>query len=339
MGFFTKLKKYAKVRTHAGFLLVGILFIVISTVIIFAPKGERLTAEATIQDIVSYQDFDEVQQKTIISFTDAEGKYHEGLEFVYNTGMKIGDTVEIEYLVDDPECISSVGGDYIPYIILAVGAICAVVSLILLIKAIKTPSDDMNDFDKVDKSEIDESKLEEIRNNDEPLVEYYFHYTGKLNQSYIMETHGRQPIYEAVCDKVGVVKPYEVTFVNHLTGSSVSRKVTHTLTQSTGVGNNISITDSSSFKIDGVDNWDYLGKLGYSLEPHIEGLKINCDLLHYGIKVARIESAGANILKDGATNPLGDKLPGKGLYKVSCKTSDVEGAFMACFSLARVDFF
>ena len=174
-------------------------------------------------------------------------------------------------------------------------------------------------------------------------MNYYFHWTGKMNQSYVLETLERKPVFEAICDHIGVFTPYRYTFVNHITGNSEEHKVSHTVTTSSGNGIgdiSFSTITSSKFKIDGVDIWEIIkNNYGYSLQPKRDGLKINYDILKDGAPIAYLEAAGTNILKDGANSKLGDKLPGRGLFKVSCEEADVEGVFNVCFCLARVESF
>lgn len=337
MNILSKLRKYAKIRTLIGLFLIGVLFLVIGTFALKAPKGEKLTAEATIDRIVEERFGDETNYTVYLSFTDANGVRHEDLEYgAYSSGMEEGGTVTIEYEAENPEAISTPDGEFIPYIILAVGAIALIASVILGIKAVKTSADDFNELDRV---KADPQQAEAIKNSNEPMSEYYFHFTGKMNQSYIMETPQRTPVFEAICDKIGVVSDYEYTFKNHQTGVSRPCKVSHTLTQSNGIGMGFSIATASAFKIEGKRNWDYLGELGYSIEPGIRGIKLNFDLYHYGVKVGNLEAAGVNILSDDKQYRLGDAIPGKGLYKVTCRPSDIEGAFFACFSAARTELF
>lgn len=181
----------------------------------------------------------------------------------------------------------------------------------------------------------------QAQNEYETMRDYYFHWTGKLNQSYVLETPAREAVYEAICDHIGVLRPYRYTFINRKTGTSRQHKVSHTVTTGSGNGmedSSFFIVESSRFKIDDVDNWEYLNSLGYSVEPKRSGIRLNFDVLHHGVPVAFLEAAGVNILKDGAKNPLGDKLPGTGLYKVSCMDADLEAVFMACFCVSRVEF-
>ena len=205
----------------------------------------------------------------------------------------------------------------------------------------KKKLDKNSPFSSAEKA-VDPSAAERIRNDSSPVNNYYFHWTGKLNQSYILETPEREAVYEAICDHIGVVTQYKFTFANRMTGESHEHKVSHTVTTRYGdsSGNmSFSVVSASKFKIDGINNWDYLDKLGYSIKPKRSGIKLNFDVLHYGVPVAYLEAAGVNILKDDSKSVLGDKLPGTGLYKVSCRESDLEGVFMACFCAARVEFF
>lgn len=340
MNFLSKLRKYAKIRTVIGLFLVGALFLVLGTLAVRAPKTEKLTAEATIDRIVEERFGDETTHTLYISYTDANGERHENVEFgAYSSGMEEGGIVTIEYEKENPEAISSPNSGFIPYLILAVGAIALVASILLGIKAVRTSADDLNELNRVDRTKADPRKIDEIRNSNEPTCDYYFHFTGKLNQSYIMETPQRRAVFEAICDKIGVVSDYEYTFKNHQTGATKTCKVSHGVTQRETIGAGFNIATASNFKIDGKNNWDHLGELGYSIEPGIKGIKLNFDLYHYGVLVGRLEAAGTNIISDDKQHLLGDAIPGKGLYKVSCRPSDIEGAFFACFSAARTELF
>lgn len=182
----------------------------------------------------------------------------------------------------------------------------------------------------------------QIRENGEPMSAYYFHWTGKMNQGYILETPEREAVYEAICDHIGVLTPYRYTFADRRTGVCRKHEVSHTVTKRSESGTEhltISVVTSSRFKIDGQDCWAYLSGLGYTVEPKRSGIKLNFDVLHCGVPVAFLEAAGVNILKDNAKNPLGDKLPGPGLFRVSCRDADVEAVFLACFCVSRVEFY
>lgn len=332
------IRKIQKIRFFAGMMLVGLLFCIVGGIVLTLPRSEMIEVDATILSIEEDEDsFDDVSYRVLVSYTDADGVFHENIEYPgYNSGMKVGKTVTVAYSADDPEALSSPGGELIPIVILAVGVVCVLVGLCFLIRTIRHGKADQ--LKSVDPTSADPSVIEEIRNNDEAEEEYYFHWTGKLNQSYVMETPSRTPVYEAICQKVRFFRPTEYRFQDHRTGSSRTHMISHTVTVRYSSGG-FSVPDSSTFKIDGENNWAYLARNGYTLEPRREGIRLNFDLLRYGIPVAVLEAAGTNLLRDDESQrKLGD-LPAPGVYRVRCKESDLEMVFMACFSASRVEFF
>ena len=341
MNIFSTLKKIEKIRFYVILLIVGLIFAGAAGFVLSRPKTELLSAEGVIERIESTLGTDgETQEQVFVTYTDNNGVLHEAVAFPsYSSFMKIGDTVTLCYDPASPERIQSPGGEYIPYVFLAIGVFAFAFALIKIIseaKKVKEPSSE-----NTAKAPAPE-RAKQTLSSDEPTKEYYFHWTGKLNQSYVLETMEREAVYEAICDHIGVFTPYRYTFANRLSGTSTEHKVSHTVTSSYGrdIGNvNISFSDMSSsrFKVDGVNNWDHLSSLGYSIEPERSGIKLNFNILRGGAAVAYLEAAGVNILKDGAESKLGEKLPGTGLFKVSCRESDIEGVFFACFCLSRIE--
>ena len=200
----------------------------------------------------------------------------------------------------------------------------------------KTSLDENNYYDKVDTSSVDPEVIEKIRTSSEPAKDYYFHYCGKLNQSYILETPDRQPVYEFNCDKMAMVGDYVFTFVNHLTGKQQTHNISHTLTTEYG-SDSFSIVDTSYFKIDGQKVWDYIAEMGYSVEPYLDPLAWSFRIRHYGIEVADLKCAGTNILpqyegKEG----LRDVAMSSGLYRVACRDEDVEAVAIIAFAVSRI---
>lgn len=335
------MKKLMKVRFWAGICAVGLLFTILSCVIIAAPKAETIQVEGTIVSISAYRDAGgEEQHEVLVTFTDRSGVKHANIPYPsYSSSMHEGDTVTVLYHADDPESIDSPGSKWIPYVFLAIGVCAAAVSAPKVVKAIKTPAAEMDQMNRVDMRSADPAEVEKLRSSTEPMADYYFHFCGKMNQSYILETTGRTPVFEAICDKIGVATPFTFTFLDHSTGLGTAHQVSHTVTTRYGNGAGFSLPTSSALKIDGKETWDILAENGYSLTHHIDGIKLNFSLMHYGVKVAELTAAGTNILRDDPGSALGDKLPGTGLYKVSCRPSEVPMVFLACFTVSRVEFF
>lgn len=342
MSLATTLRKIEKIRFYISLFIVGVLFTVISLFVLFAPKTEYATANGVIERIEAFATSadDSESYNVYVTFIDGNGTEHKDVLYPsYDSSMKPGDAVEVLYNPKSPDEIQAPGGDFIPYIILAVGIIAIAVSVIKVATAKKSVNKNSPfESDPV----ISNAASATIDNADEPVRDYYFHWTGKMNQSYVLETTAREPACEAICDHMGVLKQSDYTFINRITGKTQEHKISHTVTKGYGDdlgGATIRAVASSDFKIDDVNNWDYLAGLGYSVVPKRTGIKLNFDVLRGGVPVAFLEAAGTNILKDGAKNPLGDKLPSTGLYKVSCKKSDLDGVFMACFCVSRVEFY
>lgn len=197
--------------------------------------------------------------------------------------------------------------------------------------------DDMNSFNKVDIKQATPEQIEQIRTSTSPVKEYYFHYCGKLNQSYILETPEREPIFEINCEKMGMVNDYVFTFKNCLTGEEETRNISHTITTSYG-SDDFQLVDKSYFNIDGENIWQFIGNMGYSAEPYLDPVAWSFKLKHYGIEVGDIKCAGTNILPQyEGKGGLRDVAMSSGLYRVYCRQEDIEAAAILAFTAHRIE--
>ena len=204
-------------------------------------------------------------------------------------------------------------------------------------KVFTTSLREENFLDKVDTASVDPQVVEEIRKSDSPVIDCYFHFCGKLNQSHILETTDRKPVVEINCDKIGLVNDFIFTFRNHLTGEESSHNISHTVTTSYG-SESFSVVDKSYFNIDGKNIWEYIGEMGYSIDPYLDPVIFSYKIRHYGVEVADLKAAGTNILpqyegKEG----LRDVAMGGGLFKVSCREEDAFAVALIAFSVSRVE--
>ncbi|MCQ2461991.1 MAG: DUF3592 domain-containing protein [Clostridia bacterium] len=342
MELFNKIRKYSNVRFWFGFAAASIFIVVFSIVAIAAPKGEVELTTGTISDII--EEYDAINNATdyhVIITYSAAGKKYENAEYgSYSYGMKIGDTVEVEYSVEDPTIINAPGSEYIPFVTLIVGAAALIFSIISAKKAIKRSSEDYNEYDRVDLTKIDPAVADEIRSSTEPKNNYFFHFTGKMNQSYALEDENHRMIYEAKLRQFTLIKDSTYEFINHITGASEEMKIGHTVSQSISNGNfGFKVPISSAFKVNGVSNWDYLAEKGFGFQFSMNGIKPCFNVKRYGVDVAYIETTGADVFGEKETkNPL-YKLPVNGFFRVECRDSDLDGVFMTCFSIARAVFY
>ncbi|MCQ2435986.1 MAG: DUF3592 domain-containing protein [Clostridia bacterium] len=332
------INKIAKIRFFAGLIIVGIIFAVIGGYITVKQSEDWTAVTATIESVSSGINSDgERVYSAVISYTDADGTVHTISDWSVSSDARQGDGIEIEYNPANPDQVRSTGTGFISVIIFVVGIAIVVIGIIKAIGALKTPASEMNRFDRTSQSadNVTQSMIDEVADSTEERHDYLFHYTGKLNQSYILKTaEDKTPVYEAVCDKMAVIGASDYTFVNHVTCHRKQLKIGHTTETSYGNGNLSMITDSY-FKIDGQICWDVLGNMGYSVEPYLEKFNIAVDVKKYGIKVAHFEQAGSNVVSEKQTK-LGEVLKSPGIYKVNCRESDIEGVFLACFCFSRI---
>jgi len=332
------IRKYKQLTFFFGLVIVGVIFIIAGVISLLQPKVEGIEVEATIVDIIKEEmgtnadGYTEFSYTVYVDYTDKDGNTHSRIEYpTHEDDMVVGNKITVEYDPSNPDIIILDNSLLLNIIFIVVGLSAVILSIVKILNVIKKK--DINEFDKVEMNNISASKIESVKNNNEKEKEYYFHFTGKLNQSYILETMDRKPIYEARCDKVGIVSKSKFTFINHLTGKETEHLVSHVISESFE-----SFVTSSKFKIDDVNVWDILGKEGYSLDPHFNGLKSYFDILHYGVKVAKIELAGTKAYKEEARKIFGD-IPLQGMFKVYSKDSDIDMVFLCAFILSKIDLF
>ena len=335
-------RKFFTIKNAIGFMLIGLAFVVFGIFALSAPRDEYLQTEATIVNIEEYyEDFGSDRQLMNRVYIDYEvdGVKYENVEFnAYDSSMKVGGTVTIEYSPEDPTVIQSTGDGWMLYIFILVGAIAFVGGVISLVRSIRLKTKDMNEYDKVDMSKAAPEEVERIQNNDEPRESYFFHYAGKMNQSYVLEDKDGRAVYEAKLIKFNALKPCPYDFINHLTLHTERKELGKTVSKSIGTsGFGYSVPISAAFTVDGVSNWDYLASKGYGFE-FIGDLLVPCfNVKHYGVSVAKIETTGTNTLR-GKDSIIG-KLPVNGLFNVECGSSELDGVFMTCLSISRAIFY
>ena len=332
------IRKYNQITFFIGLFIVGVLFAIFGTISLFEPKIEGIEVKANIVDIIkenmgtNADGYTEFSYTVYVDYVDTNGIEHNRVEYpVHEDDMVVGKTIMVKYDPNNPDKIVMDNSLILNIVLIVVGFGAAILSIVKIISVVKKKN--INEFNRVDMSTVTKEKIDSVKNNNEAEKEYYFHYTGLSNQSYILETMERQPIYEARCDKVGIVSNYKFTFINHLTGKETEHQVSHVISSSFD-----SFVTSSKFKVDNVNVWDILGNEGYSLDPHFNGLKSYFDICRYGEKVAKIELAGTKAYKDTASQIFGD-IPIKGMFKVYAKDSDIDMVFLCAFILSKVDLF
>lgn len=328
-------KKLLRARFFLGLFVVGIVFVIGG--IMFMNRKQTTGTETTATITQIKEDYDSATEGYIytvyVEYTDSEGTKHTAITDGYTSSMKEGSTITVKYDLSNPDVVSVNSMNFIPFVLLGLGALLIIVSIAKIIMTIKKPLEEENDLNKVKMNSVSQETIESIKNNDEDIQNYNFFMTTGARPNYVLETPEHKIIYEAISLKLGLVTKYQYQFVNHLTGSEDVKEIGHTITSEMGEGTLEFITDAH-FSINGIRCWDTLGALGYALEPHLEGLGYTFDVSKYGVNVAKITSAGTN-LATSKNYKLGN-IPTLGYFKIECKESDIEGIFLACFILSRI---
>lgn len=336
MKFINSLKKFTALRFAVGLMIVGLIVAIISGITLFAPSndsGEYATTTATFSSIEVQGDGEDAEYFVYVTYT-VDGKEYNTQLNSYDSRWKVGDTTEIEYDVNDPASLHQSGSKTMSIAICIIGIGAFVLGVLKLKKSVKTPKEDYTQYDKV--KEIDIAKAEEIKNANEENEEYVFHFTGHLNQDYVMKNKFGEPVYEAVCNGIKLVKDTEFEFRNIVTGETSTKKIGHTTTQTYGNGS-FNIPLKSSFKIDGNNCWDVLAQMGYGFEFSLNGIKAHYEVNHHGVNIGYAELGGTCLVdKKHENNPLA-KAPTNGIFKVSCPKSEIEGMFLICFCITKTD--
>lgn len=335
MSFLNKFKKFEKVRFAIGLIVVGLIISIIAGVVLTRPDGSYQKTNAIITSIDEETIGEDTNCTVTVEYEVGGRKYTVELG-AYQSGWTVGSEIECEYNTDNPSQIRTGNGKLVALVLCTVGAAAIVFGVFQIVKDIKTPSSKLSQYNKVNNEMIDGKVAEEIRNSNESKHDYVFHFTGKLNQSYIMESSTGSPIYEALCDGVTLVKDTKYEFKNHITGNSETKMISHTVSHSYG-SEGLGMTISSAFNIDGQNCWDVLASKGYGFDFSLNGVKAHYEVKHMGVNIGYVELGGTALYNEKyENNPLG-KIPTNGIFKVNCPASEVEEMFLICFCLSKTE--
>ncbi len=343
MKFLDKIKKFSVAKNWFGLALAGLVIAVIAALMIFLPdKTAYEPIQATVCEIEAHEEAEGTFIDAVYVDYEVNGVPYRHIALSsFQSGMKLGDVLDCQYDTENPEIIRQTGGELLPWIIGGIGLLAFVFGLYKLITTLRRSSDSFEEFNRAALSEADPKEVEAIRFSSELPVDYVWHFTGKLNQSYVMKDLFGAEVYRADCEKVTLIQDTAYDFADLRTGETSRKMIGHTLTVSTveNLGFSFRVPITSAFKVDGVNNWEYLAALGYGFDFSLRGLTPCFEVNHLGVRVAHIESCGTEILDEKyENNPLA-KIPGNGLYKISCRPSDIPAVFFICFCLNRIDLF
>lgn len=224
----------------------------------------------------------------------------------------------------------------ISYFFIGLGAIAAIVGVISIIVGVKSLKQ-MKPL-TIEQVEANEALL----NQGEPTFDnlkdtkLFFHFGGKLNQSFFVENQAGEKKYECILRKFSPVgsDTFEFRDVDHNYSKNI--KVSKTLTTSSNGGMLVGDVLTSRIKIDGVGCWDYLYQRGYEIKHHIFVHPLEKFELY---KVGKLV---ASIVPCNVKDPFNEESKnilrmGRGAYRleiIDCKLAD---AVMVAFIIAKTE--
>lgn len=334
MKIMNLIKKYSKVRAAFGMIVVGLIISIIAGVIFITPdKGTYEKVDVTITNIESEGTGEDTTYSVSVKY-EVDGQEYTAQLGSYQSNWKVGSVIECEYNVDDPANLREGNGKTMSLIICLVGLAVVAFGAVSFVKGIKASSDSFAQYDKG--KEIDTQKAKEIQERNESKEEFVFHFTGRLNQDYVMKNRFGEPVYEAKCSGIKLVKDTEYEFKNCSTGEISTKKISHTITQYNGNAS-FGTAMQSAFKMNDEICWDVLSDMGYGFDFSLNGIKAHYEVRHEGVNIGYAEIGGTGLMNEKyKDNPLG-KVPTNGIFKIECPRSEVEAMFLICFCLSRTE--
>ena len=182
------------------------------------------------------------------------------------------------------------------------------------------------------KLHVGEPKIENLKG-----TKLFFHFGGKMNQSYFVDDKQGKRRFEIKLAKFNPVGANTYEFHDVDAGFTKTVKVGKVLTQSSSGGLPfLGDTLYSRFKIDGVQCWDYLRQRGYEIKWFVlERPFTRYELTKLGKTVAKITPCNAkDPWNEGSMNVL---RMGVGIYRIEIIDCRLDDAVMAAFIAARAD--
>ena len=242
------------------------------------------------------------------------------------------------YFIINPAADES--GDNSPIasiMLIGMGSVAVAVAVFTVIRVVKTVKSSKRLSEEEVKENVarldaDAPNIPEAEN-----VKLYFHFGGKLNQSFFVEDRNGKTVYECVLKKFNPIgaNTFEFTDVDHNYSKTV--KIGKTVTTSGGggpvfVGNEL----SSRFKIDGVMCWDYLRQRGYEIKHHI----LDRHITRY--ELVRLGETVADIVPADMKDPWNEesrkylRMP-KGSYRLEIVKARLEDVVMAAVIIYQTE--
>lgn len=178
----------------------------------------------------------------------------------------------------------------------------------------------------------------EIGSGAEERMEYVFHFTGKLNQSYVIEDKNGKAVYEAECERITLFRDTPFIFRDMVAGTEERKLVGHTVTSSAGDGFGFGAYLTSSFDIDQAPVWEILKEMGIDCAFSLRGIFSYYTIYRHGKEIGHAQLAGTGAYIPKYKDSKLGQLPANGIFKICCPPTEIPGVFLLCLAITKTDF-
>ena len=195
-------------------IVFGVAFVGLGVYFLAAnPTKNYEETTATITSIEHEMIGEDQHDYVIISYTDKNGVEHTGITYDgFDSSWTVGQEIKIKYNVDNPEEVSSPGASIlVPVLFIALGGIALVAGVFGVIKTTKIlkrkPKEQIEKVASITEGDVQESNLTNAK--------FFFHLTGKLNQSYAVENVAGETLYECRLKKFSLLAASTYEFIDN----------------------------------------------------------------------------------------------------------------------------
>ena len=263
-------KLFEKTRSISKLMfLIPLTIILLAFAVFLSPFMTKGFVEGTgivtgSEKVVSYDadNMEQITYDTDVLYT-VDGKNYTAT-FSLGEAKAIGSVLTIYYSPENPQRASdSMNNGWLWLIFIALG----LASGVFMVYTARKDSKRQKETAAL-RAQRAEAQKNAVTYEEGDLNEYYFRFDGHtFKPGYLLEDAARALLFEGKMLKNNPFAPREYEFIDHRTQRSAIHKVSHTVTSGSGS----EFSDTSYFKFDGVNIWDYLHGKGVLIESDLGG--------------------------------------------------------------------
>ena len=330
--------KFARLMRNTGparfFLPLGIFLIVFGVILMGMNTGEYVETTGRITAVTALPKVDDEAQSYDLDIEYTVDGTTYTTTFNLSGNYSEGGDIAVFYDPADPTRTTNtkMGGILAP-VMIGAGALALVFGIFKTVKSFQKSKelDQGNPGGKFPSEAFNGFK------NAPDVKEYYCKFDGKsLKPGYIVEDANRAVVFEGKMTKQALIGARSFEFVNHITGTSKTHEVGHTMTQTY---NDEFFSAKSWFKFDGKNVWDVVHDRGIRLSTNLMSKFPNLayDVTKNGTPFAVIETSGRYVHEDEAAEHKVNIPVGRYFYRIWTNSEDLDLLFLTVFAISETE--